>query len=322
MKKVKLAVGFLCYGEATAKYLPQFVPSLMEALKEAGAESLVLAWDNNPKLADNFEFLDKHYPQVQVIKSGVNLGFGKSYNRLIAEAKAWGADYFLAVNPDTFLGRHSVAKLLAGLELDERLGSVAPKVYFWDYAHGQGTKIIDTCGIVKDPGLRFHDLGQGQVDHNQFDSLRIIGPSGCAALYRMDALDNIRQAGEYFDELMFMYKEDCDLAVRLRLAGWGSELVPEAHVWHDRTVVGQGSDLRGLWSAWHGKSRQAQLWAFHNQLILYYKYWRWESWSGLAMLWVHLSMRLGYACLFDRELWQEIKEFWRLRQRIHRVPYK
>ena len=138
----------------------------------------------------------------------------------------------------------------------------------------------------------------------------------------MKALESVRQGNEYFDELMFMYKEDCDLAVRLRLAGWGSELAPEAHVWHDRTVAGKSGSLFGLWSAWKDKNRAAQKWAFRNQFIIYYKYWRWENWTGLLMTFVHMSMRLVYARLFDRELWQEIKEFWRLRQRIHRPHYK
>ena len=41
-------------------------------------------------------------------------------------------------------------------------------------------------------------------------------PSGCAALYRREALD----ASGWFDESFFLYCEDTDLGLRARLAGW------------------------------------------------------------------------------------------------------
>lgn len=316
IKKIKLAIGFICYGESTAKYLPQFLPSLKEAIRHAGCEARIWAWDNLPAHPANHEFIDKFYPDIIVEKSGANVGFGCAYNRMIASATDWEADYFLVTNPDTFWGKHSIEKLLSALELDDRLGSVAPKVYYWDYARQQGTKIIDTCGVIADSGLHFHDLGQTEPDRHQYDSARITGPSGCAGIYRLDALRSVRQGQEYFDELMFMYKEDADLAVRLRLAGWNSEMIAEANVWHDRSVAGQGNSLWGFWKAWRSKSRATQKWAFRNQLILYYKYWRWESLGSLLKMSWHLGLRLTYAGLFDKELWREVEEFWRLRKRI------
>ena len=49
-------------------------------------------------------------------------------------------------------------------------------------------------------------------------------PSGSAALYRRDMLDEIG----LFDESFFLYCEDTDLGLRARWAGWECLYVPEA----------------------------------------------------------------------------------------------
>jgi GT2 family glycosyltransferase len=247
---------------------------------------------------------------------GANLGFGAAYNKMINQARDWGADYFLVVNPDTYWGEESIVKLLSALEFDGDLGSVAPKVYVWDFAGEVATKIIDTCGIVKAPGLRFYDLGQGQIDKGQLDVAVIEGPSGCAAMLRLKALEAIQQGNEYFDELMFMYKEDCDLVYRLRLAGWGAELVSDAYVWHDRSASGLGHGWRAWWRAWRGQTPAVQRWSFHNQLILFYKFWRFENWASRLRLLGFAFLRLTYAAFFNRILWQEARQVWAVRQRI------
>jgi len=53
--------------------------------------------------------------------------------------------------------------------------------------------------------------------------------SGAAVVVRRSAWDAV----EGFDERYFMYGEDLDLSLRLRLAGWEIGIVPAAHVEHD-----------------------------------------------------------------------------------------
>ncbi len=75
--------------------------------------------------------------------------------------------------------------------------------------------------------------------------MEILGPSGAAGVYRLSGLEKIKVNNQYFDELMFMYKEDCDLDYRLFLAGYKSLYVSEAVIYHDRTVFSRGeNDLK------------------------------------------------------------------------------
>ena len=53
-------------------------------------------------------------------------------------------------------------------------------------------------------------------------------PSGCAALYRRDMLEEVG----LFDEDFFAYGDDTDLGLKGRLAGWKCLYVPKAIVHH------------------------------------------------------------------------------------------
>ena len=317
MEKIKLAIGFIVYGQTTAKYLPRFVPSLLAAEATVGLEARFLVLDNQAADDSNSRYLAEHLPDAEVFAAETNLGFARGFNRLIQSALDRGDDFLLAVNPDTVWQESAIKYLLAALMLNDRAGSATPKVLSWDFATDQLTTTIDTCGLVAGRGLNFFDLAQGQPDQGQCDNVKIIGPSGCAALYRLAALASVGFVGQYFDELMFMYKEDVDLALRLRLAGWSAELVPQAIVWHDRSVSRRPGWLARLKSM-RGKSDLVKYWSLKHQLILVYKYWRRQgSAAGLAIL-ADCAARLLYAALFDWPQLKAVREFWQIRKKIVR----
>jgi GT2 family glycosyltransferase len=201
-----------------------------------------------------------------------NLGFSKAYNKLIAEAIQRGAEYFLVINPDIELMPDALEKLVKEIESDQQLGSVMPKLLRWDFANKTHTQTIDSCGLGLKKGLVFYDIGQAELDIGQYDNSKAIGASGAAALYRISSLQTVAENGNFFDEHFFMYKEDCDLAYRLFLAGFKSKLVPHALGFHDRTVSGGGFFKRLLNRRTHG--RNVQKWSFLHQHFLYIKYWR------------------------------------------------
>lgn len=276
---MKIAIGFITYNTDTAKYLPYFLDSLFKSLEHfAKDECLILARDNSEEPNNyNREYVEdvfnKEEELIHFRWSGENAGFSRAYNSMIKEAKEWGAEAFFIINPDTIIAPGTLKKLIAVLESDNMLGSVAPKILRWDFVSQKLTSQIDTCGLWLRSGLQFVDIGQGLEDKKQFHDFPILGPSGAAGLYRMSALQKIKEATGYLDERMFMYKEDCDLAYRLFLAGFSSRLVPEALVYHDRSVSAAGeSVLSGLKNR-ANKSRQVRIWSHLNQHLLVIKFW-------------------------------------------------
>lgn len=299
---MKLVIGLITYNDASFKYLPDFFGSLFKAL--ANLEQVdwrVLVRDNSEQENNaNQEYLKNNFQnQLKFIWSGSNLGFAKAYNLMIAEAKVWGADYFLMINPDTFVKPEALSKMLAVISSDQKIASVSPKILRWDFSNQQFTKYIDSCGLSLNSGLVFKDIGQGQIDDGSFDNSAIIGPSGAAALFRMSALESIKEKETYLDEEMFMYKEDCDLAYRLFLKGYQSRLVPEAIIYHDRSVAVVGSGVRGILQGRHSKSNAVKSWSFLNQHLLIIKHWRFQSFKSKIQILFRLFLLWSYALLFE-----------------------
>jgi GT2 family glycosyltransferase len=310
-----LTIGFITYGKSTAKYLPYFLSGLKE---QTFKDFNILVFDNTEEAEnENALYIRNNYPEIEIARGNGNLGFAAAFNRLINKAKGGGAEYFLALNPDMVLEPDAVEKMVKVLEGDSGLGSVCPKILKWDFENNKKTSIIDSCGIKVKSGLRFFDLGQDKFDKGQFNNTEILGPSGAAAMYRISALENIKENNQYFDELMFMYKEDCDLAYRLFLAGYRSKLAAGAVIYHDRTAYGKGEDNLQIAFNRKNKSRQVKKWAFLHQQIIFIKYWHLQSFRNkIAIIWYEIKM-IVFILLFEQYLFKQLFIAFQIRNKIN-----
>ncbi len=72
-----------------------------------------------------------------------------------------------------------------------------------------------------------------------------------------------------FDPRMWMYKEDIDLAYRLRWAGKKLKVFPEVWAWHGRTLANkEGQSVLKLAKADRGKHGLGRLHSYKNHLLL------------------------------------------------------
>jgi GT2 family glycosyltransferase len=318
-KKIKLVVGFITYGDTTFKYLPYFLESLSS---QSFKDFIIIAADNTEvKDNKNKEYIASNYPGIDLEWSGENKGFARAYNVLIRKTITMGAEYFLTLNPDMILRPDALARMVKIMDRKPNLGSLSPKVMRWDFEKNIKTKLIDTCGIILNKGLRFSDLGQAMPDNSQYDNSRILGPSGCASFFRISALEKVSyhlsDRVEYYDELMFMYKEDCDIAYRLHLSGYGSELASDAVIFHDRTAEAQGESDTAVALNRRNKSKSVKSWSFLNQQIIFSKYWKLQNFKNkLSILSYQLKM-IGYIILFEQYLLKEFKVLRKLKPEIN-----
>jgi GT2 family glycosyltransferase len=316
---MKLAIGFITYGETTAKYLPYFLDSLKN---QTFKDHKIIAVDNGEEENNpNKEFFMKNHPEIRLEWMGGNLGFAKANNIIIKKALASGSEYVLFLNLDMLLEPDAIGKMITAMDSNPRLGSVTPKIKVWDFDNQVKTDFLDSCGIKETSALRFSDLGQGQIDKGQFDGREILGPSGAAAMYRMTALEKAKLGQEYFDELMFMYKEDCDLAYRLKLAGYKSKCVNDAIIFHDRTAQGKGEgDLKVMLNR-KNKSRKVKEWSFLNQHIIFLRYWRMQNlFQKMEALWYAFKM-FAFAVLFERYLVKQYGVLWKMKRKIRNSKF-
>jgi GT2 family glycosyltransferase len=303
---MKLALGFITYNQVSAKYLAYFLPALKEALHFLPENSYkVMVFDNSNEDENTnrlaLEFFDyKHQFKIEYHSKSKNIGFGSAYNFLIARAKELEAEYFLLINPDTLPEKNSLFFLLKVLEEKSELAAVAPKILRWDFANFKKTRQIDSCGLLLRPGLKFIDLGQGEKDEGQYDDKTIIAPSGAAGLFRLSALDKIREKGFYFDPDFFMYKEDCDLAYRLKLAGLKSALVHQAIIYHDRSAASYSRGFLAFWLNRKKKSKEIKSWSFYSQHLLFIKHFSKETFYSRMIIIIRIFILFIFSLILEQ----------------------
>lgn len=214
-------------------------------------EEKLAGWEARRQAVSAASNPKENNPAMVYIKSEENSGFGRPHNQAFRIGRG---QFFLLLNSDAILMPNFVEEALRAFE-DEKVGAVQGKLLRYDFDKGELFKDaedptknrIDTVGLQILRNRRIICIGQGSTDRGQYEEkMPIFGADGAVPTYRKAALESIKlpifaHAGkakvneyEYFDEDFFMYKEDVDLAWRLRLAGWDAVYMPTAVGYHGR----------------------------------------------------------------------------------------
>lgn len=303
---MKLVIGFVTYNQFSSKYLAYFLPSLKDALSFLDKKDYrVMVFDNSD--SDNnenrlaLEFFDyKHNFKIDYFNLDKNIGFGRAYNHLFYQAEKIKAKYFLVINPDIILEKDAILNLVNYLELESHHVAAAPKILRWDFDNLKKTRQIDSCGLLVKPGLRFVDLGQGKADKGQYDKSKILAPTGAAGLFRMSKLKTIKLKNGYFDPQFFMYKEDCDLAYRLKLANLTTGLASKSVMYHHRTAAFYDSGLLAFFRNRLKKSREVRAWSFYNQHLIFLKYFTKESFFSKIVILLQVGIFFIFSLILEQ----------------------
>ena len=218
---VKVAVNIVTFNSAAD------IVSCLDSLGKQTFRNFRIHILDNDSADDTIERIASY--DLDLVRSTVNSGFSKAHNDLI---RSFPADYALILNPDTILRPDFLEKMVAAMEQRRDAASASGKLLRLD------GKTLDSTGIVWLHNQRHLDRGADEPDLGQYDKPEdIFGPSGAAALYRVQALRDSAVNGQFFDEDFFAYREDADLAWRCRLMGWTSIYVPSAVALHRRRVT-------------------------------------------------------------------------------------
>ena len=96
------------------------------SLRESTIPLQTVVIDNTPGDEDA-EYIKTHYPEVHLIKTNENLGFGRANNLGMRYALDNGCDYVFLLNQDTWLIQNeAIAELVAIAEAHQEYGIVSP----------------------------------------------------------------------------------------------------------------------------------------------------------------------------------------------------
>lgn len=196
----------------------------VRALLKTGAltETQVVLIDNGSG-DGSAEALAQAFPHATLFALDRNTGFGPAANRGIQHALAQQADAVLLLNSDAVIADNAITCMMQRLHDDPSVGVVSAKIFLQET---QPSRLWKVGGVWQNHNVI--SLGEGELDHGQYNTAPLDFVYGCAMLLRADLL---RQIGG-FDEQFFLYYEDVDLCLRAKAAGYRSVIEPSAHVWH------------------------------------------------------------------------------------------
>ena len=185
--------------------LTKCIDSVHLALRGLSGDIVVV--DNCSK-DDTVEYLQKHYPDVQLIVNQDNVGFAKANNQAIRQTSS---EYVLLLNPDTVVYEPTIRGCIdfmdahpeaggAGVRMLNREGLPAP----------ESRRAIPTPWVAMLKMLGFtRRYYMSDLPWDQPSQIEVI--SGAYCMLRRQALDQVG----LLDEDFFMYGEDIDLSYRL-----------------------------------------------------------------------------------------------------------
>jgi N-acetylglucosaminyl-diphospho-decaprenol L-rhamnosyltransferase len=189
--------------------------SCLEHLAHQTATHRVVVVDDGSSDA-TVERLQRDWTEVATIELGSNRGYTRAVN---AGVRHGDGEYVVLLNNDVELRADSLERMVAPLEQDKRIGSVAALMLT------PGGRTIDSVGVAADVTLAGFARLQGRpaADAGLLEPV-LAGPEGTAGAYRRRAWEQVGG----LDETIPAYMEILDLALRLRGAGWMTTSAPGA----------------------------------------------------------------------------------------------
>jgi N-acetylglucosaminyl-diphospho-decaprenol L-rhamnosyltransferase len=191
---------------------------VLKSLDEQSAPDFDVVVVDNGSADDSAAFVRAEFPDAAVVELERNLGFGPAINRAV---EARPGDPVILVNNDVECRPDFIAELLGAV--DEETQTVAGVLL-----QERDPGLVDSAGVVADRTLMGFDYLTGEPVGALEAAAAPLGPTGGAALYRHEAF---RAVGG-FDERIFLYYEDLDLALRIAAAGGRCRLAPGARALH------------------------------------------------------------------------------------------
>lgn len=213
----------------------EHLPACISSLKQQTYKHFEVLFFDNASSDASIELIRRLMPEMCIIESPRNIGFGSAHNAIILQIK--GA-FYLPLNPDVVLDpRYIEAMVKTFGEMPAEVGSANGKVLF--SPQGSNKDLIFSKGQLLVRDRRFENIGYKVVNSETAEEpCYIFGPNGCCPFLRASMIKSVSIDGHFFDPLFFLYQEDYDVNWRAQHFGWKSIYVPEAMAYHAACASG------------------------------------------------------------------------------------
>lgn len=306
----KVTIGFVTWNGA------RYLKSNLEALLLQSNQDFELLMMDNGSTDGTIEILQEYKQKFgercSLTLNSENFGFAKGHNMLMRQSQS---QYYMALNQDIVLDKEYIELCAQVLDSNPLIGSVSGKILVWDFVHSVFTSTIDSLGLEIKRWGQVIEKNVGEQDSSEVrGNIEVFGVSGTVPLYSKKALEAVAFNSEFFDESFFSYKEDVDLAFRLRWAGYTSYVVTDARAYHDR---GAKSTENMTFAEAHLYRRQKKslinYHSYKNHLAIIAKNYSWEMLLfRFPWLFLYEVSKFVYIGLTEIQTLSSLKDFVRL----------
>ncbi len=248
---------------------------------------------DNASRDNSVELIQQTFPQVKLIVNKSNVGFGRANNQAVPFLHG---DYVLLLNTDAFIKEDAIAKTVAFMQSQPKVGILGVKLVGRDgvlqpccrYFPTVWNLFLQRTGLSRwFPNVRYvDDMSWDHASPRQCDWV-----PGCYYLIRRELVNEVG----LFDPRYFLYSEEVDHCKMAKSAGWDVMYFPGTEVVH---VGGESAKSDGNISL---VSRQLVALQVESEFLYFRKN------HGLLMTILHLCLQI----LAD--LIQILKSFIKLR---------
>ncbi len=218
----EVAVVILNYN--TRGLLEQFIPKVLQSTYP----NLKLVIADNASSDGSADWVQQHYPKVQLIRLAENLGYAAGYNQALQNVHT---PYYVLLNSDVEVTPGWLEPLVHMMQSNPDIAACQPKIMAYhqrdsfEYAGASGGW-IDAYGYPFCRGRVFDTL---EKDLGQYDNpAEIFWASGACLMVHADRFHEANG----FDPDFFAHMEEIDLCWRLKNEGFQVWTCPLSTVFH------------------------------------------------------------------------------------------
>lgn len=206
----------------------KWLQNCLEAIKKSTYPVDTIVIDNG-STDSTVLFIKSNYPEVHLVESGKNLGFGQANNVGMRYALEQNADYVYLLNQDAYIYPDMFENMI---EVAEKEENSQYAIFSPLHVHGD-KKTLDSQ--FKD---YIRDISASIVEDYSLNIIKDVYPVECVpAAGWLIPIKTLKTIGG-FDPIFFHYGEDHHYAQRVKYHGYKIGLIPGAKMIHDRETFG------------------------------------------------------------------------------------
>jgi GT2 family glycosyltransferase len=215
----------------------EYIEEALEAvLAQTVIDRLKVVVLDQASMDGSYELIRRRFgDRLELLRADRNIGYTAGNNLAFARTEG---KYILRLDSDAAPEHNWAEELIRAAESDAGAGMCTSKILFY-----HDRSLIDCAGHNIFPDGLNRSRGNMERDVGQYDRREeTLFASGCASLYLRE---KVLESGG-FDEDFFIYGDDADLGLKLRLQGWKCLYVPTAVVYHHGSKAFGPDSLRKL----------------------------------------------------------------------------